>query len=718
MITPFSIPKKKKMNKTKMLLAISLISFFAFSQTPDRSWTFDCDSQGWGNFDHPYSFNTTHKMANKHINSGHLELNNKTGNIYGWLFGPLSESINADNYKYLHFSLSLENEGAIPVDGINALLVWDSSNDGIINDIKSKVFKIYSGKRNYTIDLSAEANWNGIININRIHLPHGDYTGSGFTPATAVFRLDWITLSNSPTLNIPVQDNNSACIAVTPVLSSVVESVVFANRASVKTSYTGSRVDANMKIWPVNTTDTIVQSRTIYQQGKLYFSTCDLKLNTTYNYFVEISNASGYDKTVIGQFTTENELAENQPMNYWMTPSPFILTENANDHLLDNDTWPETGKMVDVYKIHGATYRAGIAPEFYGYDFSKLIYTANKNRMRLAFEDVISGNQTGQQYANTIIGRIEEIAALGGKLEFLTWDGMLFRSFYSTTATPPGAFRTVDEGLEAVAEATKLVKAKYPNFEIIPLPNLPNWNVLDKNGVIVPYNGTNWAGMTGVPSWNYLFDIYLNKIAQKGVSINYIEIDHPYNYYTRGRTTSVKRIKAMEDLCTNKNLKLIHIINQSSVGTGTPESQDALFKQGCIDYVDALKQDGINPKYIDVESWYEFPQYLVPETKENSFTNVVRDLGRKLTLSVQTVNSEQIEVFPNPASRNVYLTIPNNFQNISLKMYDISGKICLIRSNLENGNYDFPIENLSNGMYFLQISSDKGKTVRKVIIQK
>lgn len=708
------------MKKFVLLIATSLISIFAFSQAPDYSWTFDCGSQGWGDYSHPLSFNTTYKVGNNEINSGHLEMRTKPGEVQGWLFGPLTESINADNYDYLHFSLSIENAGTIPVEGINALLVWDTSDDGVINSIQTKLFKIYSGKRNYTIDLSADPNWKGIVNINRFHFPQGNYTLSGvYTPATALYRMDWITLSNSPTPNIPVQDNTQSCLAVAPVFSSVEEPVVFANRLSLKASYTGSRVDAVMKIWPVGTTDIIVQSRSIYQQGKMYFNTCDLKLNTTYNYSLEISNTAGSNITPIGQFTTENELAENQPMNYWMTPSPFILTENANDNLLDNDTWPEAGQMANVYKIHGATYRADIAPQFYGYDFSKLIYTANKNRMRLAFEDVVSGNKTGQDYANTIIGRIEDIAAYGGKLEFLTWDGMMFRSFYSSTGTTIGIFRSVDEGLEAVAEATRLVKAKYPNFEIIPLPNLPNWNVLDKNGAIVPYNGTNWANLTGVSSWNYLCDIYLNKIAQKGVSINYIEIDHPYNYYIKGRTNSVNRIKAIQDYCTSKNLKLIHIINQGSVGTGTLESQDALFKQGCLEYAAALKLDGFNPKYIDLESWYQYPQYLVPETKDNSFTNVVRDLGRNyLTLGVQTVSSEQINVFPNPANQFVSLKIPNDLRKVSIKMYDITGKICFVHTNLESGNHDFSIENLSNGMYFLQITSDKGITVRKILVAK
>ena len=46
-----------------------------------------------------------------------------------------------------------------------------------------------------------------------------------------------------------------------------------------------------------------------------------------------------------------------------------------------------------------------------------------------------------------------------------------------------------------------------------------------------------------------------------------------------------------------------------------------------MDYLTALKQDGINPNYIDLESWYRWPQFLVPQTKENSFTNIAKDLG-------------------------------------------------------------------------------------------
>jgi len=323
-------------------------------------------------------------------------------------------------------------------------------------------------------------------------------------------------------------------------------------------------------------------------------------------------------------------------------------------------------------------------------------------------------------------------------------------------------------------------------------------------------------------------------------------------------------------------------------------SQDALFKQGSLDFVDALRKDSINPEYIDVESWYRYPQYLVPETKENSFTNVIRDVGKKFLLDGQIVIStendlteiigfeqtlqlyarhkktgdtidvkwsvdrpeiatvgangvltsrywgkvavtatakdgselfatitikvtdpdepasiiirsegdateikgigkmlqfyaensisgevahvdwsvdniraasidstglltsirltgmlmvkavlksnpdvsatfqiniisiptgilnsselDQIKVFPNPANQYVYLEIPCNFKNVSVKIFDITGKIRLIKTELAHGKHTFITEKLPNGIYFLQIITGEDQMVYKIFV--
>ena len=75
-------------------------------------------------------------------------------------------------------------------------------------------------------------------------------------------------------------------------------------------------------------------------------------------------------------------------------------------------------------------------------------------------------------------------------------------------------------------------------------------------------------------------------------------------------------------------MEMILIVNSSGFRDLPPEEQDEKFKKDCLQYLVDLAEDGITIDYVDVESWYPYPQYLVPETMENSFTNVVRDVGR------------------------------------------------------------------------------------------
>jgi hypothetical protein len=599
-----------------------------------KAWTFDCNSQGWGEYNHTNSFSTLHLLADEFVSSGHLELKHKTGATSSWLFGPTKDTINADKYKYLHFSLSLQNAGNIPESGVGALFVWDVS--GNMSVLKSKSFMLKKGQNEYTIDLSTDANWKGNVYINRIHFPQGDQTSLGYTPVTAVYRLDWILLSNKATYTAPIQDTTSACTPTIPILSETIVPVVFGNRVSFKTSFSGSRCDVKLKLW-INPGDTIVKTQTLFKEGNIYLNCFDLALNTTYNYCIELKNPAGATKSAIKQITTGAKAVEDMPVNYWMTPSPFILTENAVDHLYDNDNWKEAAEFVQVYKIHGATLRDDPTDNFYSQDFPKLFYMLNKNKMRLALEQVIAGNYSGQDYANMISNYVEIFAKFGGKLEYITVDGMLLRSHVATNPEIL-AFRTKEEGIEAEAECTRIVQEKYPYLHIIPLFNLPNWDVKDATGKLILHNAGNWTSACNVQSLNDLMDIYFSKLAQKNTQIKYVEIDHPYSYYLTGRANSALRVKAINDYCVAHNVKLIIIVNN------TKDDATISFKKGCLDFYDALKQDGNKPEFVDVESWYEFPQYLVPETKENSFTNTLRDLGRKIFLDGDVIVSSQGDV--------------------------------------------------------------------------
>lgn len=936
--------------------------FFLFeislAQTNQHIWTFDCGTQQWAEFNHSREFIANHEPANEIVNSGHLEFTHQSGSTEDWLFGPTNLSINADVTKHIHFSLTLNDCGEIPEAGINALLVWTPASD--MSVLYTKIFQIFSGQRDYHIDLSEHIDWIGNININRIHFPSGDYTGNGYTPVSAVFALDWFAVTSEASFSTPTQDTTSACIPElvelsaqtsvtvngasvvinsemisgnmaslkveynllngakqtkeygnvengvisaglsllefgteyeysliatndisadtvngtfsieniiteaelwsfdcwydgwkghsvdlehvylekngalkfsninagsfvrnqgfsvnatslknmligvsvenapshsitgrlsnktrggegfnftwepadsvirvdltefslwdgnidhvwiylvqnapsdmvinidwiafsnnpyyypeeqqsacapdTPVLSNP-ETVVFGNRASTKANLSGGFGNARIKLWKAGV-DTITMRQVVSEKTGVYFSFYDLELNTEYSWQIDITNPDGTYFTDVQNFTTEETASEEMPMKYWMTPSPFKLIENVNDHLFDQSNWDEAAGLVDVYKIHGAYFNS--LGDFDRLNLTKLIFTINKYRMRLAWETIVQGDRNGAAYAGDILQMIEKIGDVGGKLEFLTWDGMMFRCFYESSTDTQ--YRTPEEGLEAVAEAARIVKAQYPDFEIIPLPNLPNWDF--KN---IPHNAGDWAGKTGVPSWDYLCDIYLQKASQKGVKTNFIEIDHPFNYYhSTSRVVSAQRISSIYNYCEDNDMDLIIIINTSGITHTSSEMIDAQFKEDCLQYIEDLREDGIYPKYIDVESWYPYPQYLTPDTKENSFTNVLRDVGEVFfnpptginTLQPGSSELENILVYPNPASHNLSLVIPENINKVSVRLFDIHGKVHKTIPELRTGSHTISVENLIDGLYFMQLISGDDIVVHKLL---
>ena len=693
------------MNKLLILFVALLLGHPSFSETKVYVWTFDCSKEDWANFGHSREFKTQHQLTTESVKSGHLEFTHQVGDFDNWLFGPTSLSINANENKHVHFSLTANEVGSIPENGIGALLVWTPA--GNINILHTKSFKLISGQHVYHIDLSDHADWKGNINLNRIHFPQGDFRNEGYTPETAVYALDWFAIVPESNFSTPTQDTLTECIPQQPMLSNP-QSVIFGNRVSMKADFSGNIASTKIKLWQQEG-DTLVRNQEIYNESTLYFSFYDLKPDKNYYWKIEASNLVGTAATQIQTSATESPLAEDMPMRYWMTPGPFLLTENVNDHLFDQNNWEETAALVDVYKIHGAFFY-GIPP-FYELNIPKLIYAINKNQMRLAWETIVQGERDGVAYADDIIQMIELIKENGGKLEFLTWDGMMFRCFYASHSNTK--FRTPEEGLEVVAEACRIVKNAYPDFEIIPLPNLPNWNVKDANGNIVPYNAGDWSTMTGVPSWDYLCDIFLEKAKQKGVDINFIEIDHPFNYYHRtSREVSAQRISAIDDYCKRHDMELIHIINSTGFGEISTEQEDARFKAECMQYLQDLNEDGLFPTYIDVESWYPYPQYLTPETKENSFTNVLRDVGNYFSCvsngnkpcqvpGLEDLPEQVIRPFPNPTSGMLYFEKMQAF-----RVYNMMGR--LIDEGLAK---QVNLSSEPSGIYVLRIGNQSLKII-------
>lgn len=88
------------------------------------------------------------------------------------------------------------------------------------------------------------------------------------------------------------------------------------------------------------------------------------------------------------------------------------------------------------------------------------------------------------------------------------------------------------------------------------------------------------------------------------------------------------------------------------------------------------------------------------------------------TIISETIETSKISVYPNPASDVVTLNIDNIYNaDLTLNIYNLLGG--LVRSELLKQNQQkINVENLSNGIYMLEIKSNQGSEKQKLVIQR
>jgi hypothetical protein len=94
--------------------------------------------------------------------------------------------------------------------------------------------------------------------------------------------------------------------------------------------------------------------------------------------------------------------------------------------------------------------------------------------------------------------------------------------------------------------------------------------------------------------------------------------------------------------------------------------------------------------------------------------------GMYLSVKENQKPAFQVQVFPNPFSSSAMLNITDSEQNTSnyeIKIYDMLGKF-ILKDKITNRQLEIKRDNLSNGLFFYEISNPKKQTVRgKLIIQ-
>lgn len=132
------------------------------------------------------------------------------------------------------------------------------------------------------------------------------------------------------------------------------------------------------------------------------------------------------------------------------------------------------------------------------------------------------------------------------------------------------------------------------------------------------------------------------------------------------------------------------------------------------DFGDGTYSNSQNPNH----TYYTAGTYQVKLYVENnikSWDEITKTVVvNSLSNNQQTVHN--FSVVPNPTTNSIFVNWKSNFDLIQYQISDIAGKI-ISSSSLSNNANEIPMNNYSNGMYFLKISTEDSNQIIKIIKQ-
>ena len=85
-------------------------------------------------------------------------------------------------------------------------------------------------------------------------------------------------------------------------------------------------------------------------------------------------------------------------------------------------------------------------------------------------------------------------------------------------------------------------------------------------------------------------------------------------------------------------------------------------------------------------------------------------------LSTNKVDAIPMNVYPNPASNELFVSFPDEFISNEITIFDTLGRQVFMMSNYEN-NSSIDVSFLNSGMYILKMKSNNAEQSKKIIIK-
>jgi hypothetical protein len=325
-----------------------------------------------------------------------------------------------------------------------------------------------------------------------------------------------------------------------------------------------------------------------------------------------------------------------KPKPYVIGIAPSHITATPDPLFAPDAPWQEVRDAIGFYKY----YALQLDPPDWATPLSAAPFVEfmKNHKIKIGAEfghfGFHRGKDQGIQAARYAIDRLKPIFDAGGALASLHLDGPVRRMVKGHSGNPDAL--TLDDIAAELAKFFKLVHESYPDVAVGFITNFPNW---DYSEAYKGFNGhyTDRSGVTYLQAMNKVHDA----LEEAGERIAFIEIDCPYNYYTRKRTRSDDapldnkgKFLALQSWCGERGIKLHLIINCEPGPLDADATEDLKreagrrFHEGTLNYVKALRRDGVFPDAFLIQSWYKAPVKHLPETEAYTFMNTARDAIR------------------------------------------------------------------------------------------
>ncbi len=161
--------------------------------------------------------------------------------------------------------------------------------------------------------------------------------------------------------------------------------------------------------------------------------------------------------------------------------------------------------------------------------------------------------------------------------------------------------------------------------------------------------------------------------------------------------------------------------------SGLPELPDSLFFFECTNNLNLLclpQLKKISEFYFYSTSITCLPNYPESNSLSNPSLNTVplcsffNPNGCAFNVIIESAReSAQFSISPNPATNSVTITVDETMLNSTLTVYDITGKK-MTAVQLRTSDTRLPTSDFSNGIYFVTIENENGRTTKKLVIEK